>query len=417
MNSGEIVWQEPVGERPEVRSDPALAGVALPAPAGRRGAPGSLCHGGGPRLPDGRVGCAVRLRRGERRGAVGGAASRARLCQPHDLPDAWRAPTRGHRDGRGRGAQCSWRSGCRSRSMHGPTPAPPTPASPARPATPTRSLTPWGLPAPVLVAALLLGCGGGDSPTGPQVATVDVVPDEALIVGVGGRGRLLGGRARRQRPDRLRTPSGPSTIRLSRRSCPADLRPASRTGSRPSPRRSAGRAVPRAWKSMSRRGSPVTSRGQSYFGRNEYVEYIPANSRWSCPPPTAGRSIRVRFRPGPTASRQATGTRSNSRSRSARRLLLSPARRLTSSSRTFTAAGSTQPRDRRGRPGEPLRRAGMGGFPGLDRIRPLRRRGRVREGHVLRHPRSRPRHRPPRTGVPAHHGRTQPARRQPQLTR
>ena len=37
----------------------------------------------------------------------------------------------------------------------------------------------------MLLVALLSGCGGGDSLTGPPVATIDVVPDEALIVGVG----------------------------------------------------------------------------------------------------------------------------------------------------------------------------------------------------------------------------------------
>ena len=61
----------------------------------------------------------------------------------------------------------------------------PTPGSPARPATPARALLPRALFPLVLSATILLACGGGDSPTGPQVATVDVVPDEALIVGVG----------------------------------------------------------------------------------------------------------------------------------------------------------------------------------------------------------------------------------------
>ena len=40
----------------------------------------------------------------------------------------------------------------------------------------------FGTPAAL---CLLLACGSGDTLTGPQVATVDVVPDEALIVGVG----------------------------------------------------------------------------------------------------------------------------------------------------------------------------------------------------------------------------------------
>ena len=47
MNAGEIVWQEPVGERPEVRSDPALAGVALPARLGVVAPPGAFVTAGG----------------------------------------------------------------------------------------------------------------------------------------------------------------------------------------------------------------------------------------------------------------------------------------------------------------------------------------------------------------------------------
>ena len=47
MNGGEIVWQEPVGERPEVRSDPALAGVVLPARLGVVGPPGAFVTAGG----------------------------------------------------------------------------------------------------------------------------------------------------------------------------------------------------------------------------------------------------------------------------------------------------------------------------------------------------------------------------------
>ena len=42
MNSGEIVWQEAVGERPEIRSDPVLAGVPLPARLGVVAPPGRL---------------------------------------------------------------------------------------------------------------------------------------------------------------------------------------------------------------------------------------------------------------------------------------------------------------------------------------------------------------------------------------
>jgi len=47
MNSGEIAWQEPVGERPEVRADPALAGVALPARLGVVAPPGAFVTAGG----------------------------------------------------------------------------------------------------------------------------------------------------------------------------------------------------------------------------------------------------------------------------------------------------------------------------------------------------------------------------------
>ena len=47
MNAGEIVWQEAVGERPEVRSDPALAGVALPARLGVVAPPGAFVTAGG----------------------------------------------------------------------------------------------------------------------------------------------------------------------------------------------------------------------------------------------------------------------------------------------------------------------------------------------------------------------------------
>ncbi len=47
MNAGEIVWQEAVGERPEVRGHPALAGVALPARLGVVGPPGPFATAGG----------------------------------------------------------------------------------------------------------------------------------------------------------------------------------------------------------------------------------------------------------------------------------------------------------------------------------------------------------------------------------
>lgn len=41
------------------------------------------------------------------------------------------------------------------------------------------------------LAGVLPGCGGGDSPTGPDVATVEVVPGEVLLVGVGDGARYL----------------------------------------------------------------------------------------------------------------------------------------------------------------------------------------------------------------------------------
>ncbi len=47
MNAAEILWQEAVGERPEVRGDPALAGVALPPRLGVVGPPGPFVTGGG----------------------------------------------------------------------------------------------------------------------------------------------------------------------------------------------------------------------------------------------------------------------------------------------------------------------------------------------------------------------------------
>ena len=47
MHAGEIVWQEPVGERPEVRNNPALAGAALPARLGVVGPPGPFSTAGG----------------------------------------------------------------------------------------------------------------------------------------------------------------------------------------------------------------------------------------------------------------------------------------------------------------------------------------------------------------------------------
>lgn len=47
MNAGEILWQEPVGDRPEIRSHPALRGVELPERLGIPGAPGPVVTGGG----------------------------------------------------------------------------------------------------------------------------------------------------------------------------------------------------------------------------------------------------------------------------------------------------------------------------------------------------------------------------------
>lgn len=47
MNVGDILWQEPVGDRPEIRSNPALRGVELPERLGTPGAPGPVVTGGG----------------------------------------------------------------------------------------------------------------------------------------------------------------------------------------------------------------------------------------------------------------------------------------------------------------------------------------------------------------------------------
>ena len=47
LNSGEHVWSQPVGDRPDVRSHPALRGVALPERLGIVGAPGPVVTAGG----------------------------------------------------------------------------------------------------------------------------------------------------------------------------------------------------------------------------------------------------------------------------------------------------------------------------------------------------------------------------------
>ena len=47
MNRGEILWQEAVGDRPELRDNPALAGVDLPERLGVVGPPGPLVTAGG----------------------------------------------------------------------------------------------------------------------------------------------------------------------------------------------------------------------------------------------------------------------------------------------------------------------------------------------------------------------------------
>ncbi len=47
MNAGTMVWQVPVGDRPELRTNPALQGVELPERLGVPGAPGPIVTGGG----------------------------------------------------------------------------------------------------------------------------------------------------------------------------------------------------------------------------------------------------------------------------------------------------------------------------------------------------------------------------------
>ena len=47
MNGGAILWQEAVGERPEIAGHPALAGLDLAARLGVVGAPGPFATAGG----------------------------------------------------------------------------------------------------------------------------------------------------------------------------------------------------------------------------------------------------------------------------------------------------------------------------------------------------------------------------------
>lgn len=47
LSVGEIAWQVPVGDTPDVRDNPALAGIQLPARLGVTGAPGPIVTGGG----------------------------------------------------------------------------------------------------------------------------------------------------------------------------------------------------------------------------------------------------------------------------------------------------------------------------------------------------------------------------------
>jgi quinoprotein glucose dehydrogenase len=47
LGTGEHKWQVPLGDTPEVRSHPALAGVALPPALGVSGAPGGVVTRGG----------------------------------------------------------------------------------------------------------------------------------------------------------------------------------------------------------------------------------------------------------------------------------------------------------------------------------------------------------------------------------
>ena len=159
--------------------------------------------------------------------------------------------------------------------MRGPTRASPTRVSPARPAAPTRALTPWALPAPGLLAALLLGCGGGDSPTGPQVATVDVVPDEALIVGVGDG--VAFSAVARDANDLI--VSGTPEWSVDNPAVASILPGGFATGLANGI--TAVTATIGGASGTARLEVHVPERitryepGQSYFGRNEYVEYIP----------------------------------------------------------------------------------------------------------------------------------------------
>ena len=100
MNRGEITWQVPVGDDERVRSNPALAGVALPGSTRRVRSARAHRHPWRPRLPHGRGRRALGLRRLHRTGAVERRAARARLRQPDVVRDLGRSSVRGDRRGR-----------------------------------------------------------------------------------------------------------------------------------------------------------------------------------------------------------------------------------------------------------------------------------------------------------------------------
>ena len=83
LNRGEIKWHVPFGDMPQLRQNPALAGVTLPAQLGAPGAPGTRAD---------RKRAALRRRR--RRGAARGRRRDGRDLWSHALPRAHRRARR-----------------------------------------------------------------------------------------------------------------------------------------------------------------------------------------------------------------------------------------------------------------------------------------------------------------------------------
>ena len=143
--------------------------------------------------------------------------------------------------------------------------------SPARrQATAARAILPGAL-----LACLLLACGGNSPVTGPQVATVDVVPDEALIVGVGdGAGFSAIARDANHMivagtPDwSVDNPAVASIL-------PGGLATGIATGVTTVTATIGGVSGTARLEVFVPERITRYEPGQSYFGRNKYVEYIP----------------------------------------------------------------------------------------------------------------------------------------------